>query len=309
VYKLDNIVLKTENLTKKFKKKTVVDNLNISIQQGDIFGFLGPNGAGKTTTIRMLVGLIKPTSGKITIFGKDLQQDFTEVIKDIGAIVENPELYPFYTGRQNLIHFAKLSGEVDKNRIEEVIKLVRLENRIYTKVKTYSLGMRQRLGLAQALLNRPKLLILDEPTNGLDPQGMKEVREIISHLAHEEKITIFISSHLLHEIEQLCNKVAIISNGKLVVQGKVEELLSKDQQRANIEVDNVPKAVEILNTLSFVQEVKSIDNKLKVKFVGDSLGKINKHLVLGDIEVKSLVKENGQLEEFFLNLTGGDQIA
>ncbi|SES85977.1 ABC-2 type transport system ATP-binding protein [Anaerobranca gottschalkii DSM 13577] len=306
---LDNIVLTTENLTKKFKKKTVVDNLNISIQQGDIFGFLGPNGAGKTTTIRMLVGLIKPTSGKITIFGKDLQQDFTEVIKDIGAIVENPELYPFYTGRQNLIHFAKLSGEVDKNRIEEVIRLVRLENRIDTKVKTYSLGMRQRLGLAQALLNRPKLLILDEPTNGLDPQGMKEVREIISHLAREEKITIFISSHLLHEIEQLCNKVAIISNGKLVVQGKVEELLSKDQQRANIEVDNVSKAMEILNTLPFVQEVKSVDNKIKVKFVGDSLGKINKHLVLGDIEVKSLVKENGQLEEFFLNLTGGDQIA
>ncbi|WP_091349939.1 ABC transporter ATP-binding protein [Anaerobranca gottschalkii] len=306
---MDNIVLTTENLTKKFKKKTVVDNLNISIQQGDIFGFLGPNGAGKTTTIRMLVGLIKPTSGKITIFGKDLQQDFTEVIKDIGAIVENPELYPFYTGRQNLIHFAKLSGEVDKNRIEEVIRLVRLENRIDTKVKTYSLGMRQRLGLAQALLNRPKLLILDEPTNGLDPQGMKEVREIISHLAREEKITIFISSHLLHEIEQLCNKVAIISNGKLVVQGKVEELLSKDQQRANIEVDNVSKAMEILNTLPFVQEVKSVDNKIKVKFVGDSLGKINKHLVLGDIEVKSLVKENGQLEEFFLNLTGGDQIA
>lgn len=302
-------MLETVNLTKQFGKKTVVNNLSISINEGDVFGFLGPNGAGKTTTIRMLVGLIKPTSGSAKIMGKDVQQEFVSAIKEVGAIVENPELYPFYTGRQNLIHFAKLSGRVDKTRIEEVIKLVRLENRIDTKVKTYSLGMRQRLGLAQALLNRPKILILDEPTNGLDPQGMKEVRQIIAHLAKEEKITIFISSHLLHEIEQLCNRVAIVSNGKLIVQGKVEELLSKDYQEALIEVDDVKKSLEILSPLPFIQDVHANGTNIMVKFVGDSIAQINKHLVLGDVQVRRLETQNGNLEEFFLDLTGGDQIA
>lgn len=302
-------MLETINLTKRFRNKVVVDNLNISINEGDVFGFLGPNGAGKTTTIRMLVGLITPTSGQAKILGKDVKTQFVEAINKVGAIVENPELYPFFTGRQNLIHFAKLSGAVDKKRIEEVIKLVKLENRIDTKVRTYSLGMKQRLGLAQALLNRPKILILDEPTNGLDPQGMKEVREIISNLSRQEKITIFISSHLLNEIEQLCNRVAIVSNGKLIVQGKVEELLSKDYQEALIEVDDVQKAKNILTPLSFIQDIFLGENSIRVRFIGDNVGQINKYLVLGDVEVKYVYKQSRNLEEYFLDLTGGDQIA
>ncbi len=306
---MENIVLETVNLTKKFKNKTVVDNLNISINEGDIFGFLGPNGAGKTTTIRMLVGLISPTSGSAKILGEDIQNNFVGAIKDVGAIVENPELYPFYTGRQNLIHFAKLSGNVDKERIEEVIKLVRLENRIDTKVKTYSLGMRQRLGLAQALLNRPKVLVLDEPTNGLDPQGMKEVRDIIGHLAKQEKITIFISSHLLHEIEQLCNKVAIISNGKLIIQGDVRKLLSKEYEEVLIEVNDPQRAQSVLTPLPFIQDVFVNDNMITVRYVGDSVSQINKALVLADIEVRYLAVQKGNLEDYFLELTGGEEIA
>jgi len=306
---LENIVIQTTNLTKKFGKKTVVDQLSISIGEGDVFGFLGPNGAGKTTTIRMLVGLISPTSGQAHILGKNVQSEFVHAIKEVGAIVENPELYPFYTGRQNLRHFAKLSGTVDNERIEEVVKLVRLENRIDTKVKTYSLGMRQRLGLAQALLNRPKVLILDEPTNGLDPQGMKEIREIIGHLASQEKITIFISSHLLHEIEQLCNKVAIVSNGKLIVQGDVASLLSKEHQEVEIEVNDADRAKKVLIGLPFVQEVSVEGNMINVKYTGDHVAKINKALVMEDVEVKHLSVKKGNLEEFFLELTGGEAIA
>jgi ABC-2 type transport system ATP-binding protein len=306
---LENCVIETIKLTKKFGKKTVVDNLDICIHEGDIFGFLGPNGAGKTTTIRMLVGLISPTSGSAKILGKDVQKDFVNAIKEVGAIVENPELYPFYTGRQNLIHFAKLSGHVDKDRIEEVIKLVRLENRIDTKVKTYSLGMRQRLGLAQALLNKPRVLILDEPTNGLDPQGMKEIREIIGHLAQQERITIFISSHLLHEIEQLCNRVAIVSNGKLVIQGDVKSLLSKEYQEVLIQVNDNDRAKKILMTLPFVQDVLIENNMVNVKYTGDSVAKINKALVMEDVEVRHLAANNGNLEDYFLELTGGEAIA
>lgn len=306
---MEKCVIETTQLTKQFGKTTVVNNLNICINEGDIFGFLGPNGAGKTTTIRMLVGLIAPTSGSAKILGKDIQTDFVNAIQDVGAIVENPELYPFYTGRQNLIHFAKLSGDVDKERIEEVIKLVRLENRIDTKVKTYSLGMRQRLGLAQALLNKPKVLILDEPTNGLDPQGMKEIRQIIGHLADKEKITIFISSHLLHEIEQLCNKVAIVSNGKLIVQGDVKSLLTKEYQEVTIEVSDSDKAKEILKALPYIQDVVVDENMLTVKYSGDSVALINKALVLADVDVTHLAASNGNLEDYFLELTGGEVIA
>jgi len=306
---LENAVIQTTKLTKKFGKKTVVDQLDIVINEGDIFGFLGPNGAGKTTTIRMLVGLISPTSGEANILGFNVQTDFIHAIREVGAIVENPELYPFYTGRQNLKHFAKLSGSVDNDRIEEVVRLVRLENRIDSKVKTYSLGMRQRLGLAQALLNRPKVLILDEPTNGLDPQGMKEIREIIGHLAKEEKITIFISSHLLNEIEQLCNRVAIVSNGRLVVQGDVKSLLSKEYQEVEIEVSDADLAKKTLTGLPFVTEVAFQDNRLRVKYTGDYAAQINKSLVMADIEVRHLAVKKGNLEEFFLELTGGEAIA
>lgn len=303
------VVIESINLTKKFGRKTVVDQLDISINEGDVFGFLGPNGAGKTTTIRMLVGLISPTSGKAKILGKDVQTDFVNAIKNVGAIVENPELYPFYTGRQNLKHFAKLSGQVDNERIEEVIKLVRLDNRIDTKVKTYSLGMRQRLGLAQALLNKPKVLILDEPTNGLDPQGMKEIREIIGHLAKDEKITIFISSHLLHEIEQLCNRVAIVSNGKLIVQGDVKTLLSKEYQEVLIQVNDPHNAKKVLTVLPYVQDVTIDKVMLTVKYTGESVAQINKALVMEDIQVSHLTVVNGNLEDYFLELTGGETIA
>src|SRR5690625_3154228 len=209
-------IIQLKNVSKTLGSKKVIDDVSLDIYPGEIFGLLGPNGAGKTTTIRMLVGLVSMTEGKVWINGTDIQKDFEQAISQAGAIVENPELYDYLTGYQNLMHFSRMSGNIPKKRIHEIIQMIGLEKTIHSKVKTYSLGMRQRLGLGQALIHSPSILLLDEPTNGLDPSGIREFRQHVKKLAHEEGMAILVSSHLLAEMEMMCDRIGIIQHGKLI---------------------------------------------------------------------------------------------
>jgi len=209
-------VLRLDHVKKVIKGKKIIDDLSFSVREGEIFGFLGPNGAGKTTTIRMIVGLMKISEGDIVIAGKSIKKDFTKAIGQVGAIVENPEMYKFLTGYQNLLQYARMHEGITKEKIAEIVELVGLTDRIHEKVKNYSLGMRQRLGLAQCLLHDPKLLILDEPTNGLDPAGIREIRDHLRLLTRERGMSVIVSSHLLSEMELMCDRIAIIQNGKLI---------------------------------------------------------------------------------------------
>lgn len=222
-----NVLLQTRNLTKSFGDRKIIDRLNLHVMKGDIYGFLGRNGQGKTTTIRLVTGLIFPDSGDVMIDGRHLRNDFKNAISNVGAIVESPSFYGYLSGYDNLKLMANLIPGIKKDRIDEVLDMVRLSHRAKDKVKTYSLGMKQRLGIANALLGSPKLIILDEPTNGLDPQGMKEIKEMIVQLAADRNITFFISSHLLHEVEQICNRVGIIDNGTLLCEATMDELAQK----------------------------------------------------------------------------------
>ncbi|TXK89538.1 ABC transporter ATP-binding protein, partial [Parageobacillus sp. SY1] len=243
-----NPLLQLKNVRKDIGKKTIIHDLSLEVFPGEVFGFLGPNGAGKTTTIRMIVGLMGITSGEVLINGISIQKDFEKAIQHVGAIVENPEMYKFLTGYQNLLHYARMAKGVTKERIDEVVKLVGLEKRIHDKVKTYSLGMRQRLGLAQALLHRPSLLILDEPTNGLDPAGIREIRDYLRKLAKEEGLGIIVSSHLLSEMEMMCDRFAIIQHGRLVGIESVQEL-SKQAQKVLLTVEPVEQALNVIKNI------------------------------------------------------------
>ena len=239
-------ILKCEKLDKKFGKKQILKEVSFEIQEGDILGFIGPNGAGKTTTIKLILGLQNITGGKVQINGYDIQSEFTKAIQKVGAIVENPDLYMYMTGYDNLKLISNMYKEIDKNRIDEVVKLVKLENRIKDKVSKYSLGMRQRLGIAQAILHKPNLLILDEPTNGLDPEGIKEMRELLLKLAQKEKMAILISSHNLAELDNLCNKVCIIKNGQIIETNDISNIKKeKNSQFKIFEVNLAPKNIPV----------------------------------------------------------------
>jgi ABC-2 type transport system ATP-binding protein len=227
---MSDITLSVQGLKKVIGKREIIESIDFELRRGEVFGFLGPNGAGKTTTIRMLVGLIKPTAGTIRICGYDIDKQFPEAMVNMGCIVENPELYKYLSGWSNLQYFARMADGIDEERIKEVVQLVGLSARIHDKVKTYSLGMRQRLGIAQALLGRPKVLILDEPTNGLDPSGIREMREFIRYLAEKEGLSVLVSSHLLSEIQLMCDRVAIISKGRIVQVGTVQNLLAEQEK-------------------------------------------------------------------------------
>jgi ABC-2 type transport system ATP-binding protein len=229
---MENITLSVQNLKKMIGKKEIIKGISFDLKEGEVFGFLGPNGAGKTTTIRMLVGLIKPTSGSVRICGYNIEDQFQKAMQNLGCIVENPELYPYLSGYNNLLHFSRMIEGIGEERIKEVTELVGLTERIHDKVKTYSLGMRQRLGIAQALLGNPKVLILDEPTNGLDPAGIREMRQFVRYLAQKEGLSVLVSSHLLSEIQLLCDRVAIISKGSVIRIDTVHHLLSNREKVA-----------------------------------------------------------------------------
>src|SRR5438094_743355 len=235
--------LVARDLRKVIGKKTIVDGISFELFPGEVFGFLGPNGAGKTTTIRMLVGLIKPTKGSVTICGHNLVGEFEEAMRCVGCIVETPDLYRFMTGRENLEHFARMLGATSSD-IERVATQVMMAQRLDQRVGTYSLGMRQRLGIAQAMLGSPKVLILDEPANGLDPAGIREIRELLRQLAHERQMSIFVSSHLLGEVELMCDRVAIIHHGRILREGSVDELISS-RRDMELRVDDVARAMAI----------------------------------------------------------------
>lgn len=297
--------LEVENLTKKIKGKQIIKGVSFTLFPGEVFGFLGPNGAGKTTTIRMIVGLISPTSGTIKIGGRNVRTDFTEAMRHLGCIVENPELYPFLTGWENLEHFAKMDPSIPKSRLQEVITLVGLSNRIHDRVSTYSLGMRQRLGIAQALLGRPKVLILDEPTNGLDPAGIREMREFIRQLAREENLSVLVSSHLLSEIQLMCDRVAIISKGSVIRTDSVQNLLA-EQERVIWKAEPLPLAKQLLSEETEVTE--GADGTLITLYNEPLLPDWNEKLVKGGVKVKEMRTQLPSLEDLFLEVTGGESI-
>ncbi|EDP7542628.1 ABC transporter ATP-binding protein [Listeria monocytogenes] len=295
--------LQVTNLHKKIRKREIIKGISFEVMPGEVFGFLGPNGAGKTTTIRMIVGLIKPTSGTILIGGKDIRKNFTEAMRGLGSIVENPEFYTFLTGQENLAYFARMDSSIKKERIQEVTELVGLEKRINDRVSTYSLGMRQRLGIAQALLSSPKLLILDEPTNGLDPSGIHEMRDFIRALARNEGISVLVSSHLLSEIELLCDRVAIMTDGTIIKTDQVAHLLSSRAQ-LRWRVTPIEQAKAFLESVTEVE----VDGEYLVTAMNEESAEWNEQLVAKGIKVHEIDKRKPSLEDLFLELTGGQSI-
>ena len=302
---MEKITLSVHNLKKVIGKKEIIKGISFELKEGEVFGFLGPNGAGKTTTIRMLVGLIKPTSGSIQIGGYNIEENFEEAMKHLGCIVENPELYPYLSGYDNLLHFANMLDGIGNERIREVTELVGLKDRIHDRVKTYSLGMRQRLGIAQALLGRPKVLILDEPTNGLDPAGIREMREFIRFLAEEEGLSVLVSSHLLSEIQLLCDRVAIISRGTVIRTDSVHNLLS-NRERVIWRFHPKEEGKQILGSVTAIEEKE--DGSVSTEYDEIKTAEWNKMLVEAGIAVTEMNRKMPVLEDLFLELTGGDSI-
>jgi len=292
------------HLTKVIGKKTIVDNISFSLQPGEVFGFLGPNGAGKTTTIRMLVGLIKPTTGSVTVCGFDIRRQFEQAMRNVGCIVENPDLYRFMTGRENLEHFARML-HVPPSEIERVAGLVALAHRLEQKVGTYSLGMRQRLGIAQAMLGRPQLLILDEPANGLDPAGIREIRELLRTLAREQGMSVFVSSHQLAEIELMCDRVAIIHKGQMLREGTVAELISS-RREMEFRVDDVSRATAVLSAKGF--QVRADTDRLWISIEEEDTPPVVAALATNGIAVFHAQRRVETLEDLFLQATGGETV-
>jgi ABC-2 type transport system ATP-binding protein len=295
-------------VSKRIGHATIIDDLSFDVVPGEIFGFLGPNGAGKTTTIRMMVGLMTLTAGDIRIKGHSIRSSFERAIRHVGAIVENPEMYKFLTGYQNLVHFARMAKGVTKERIDEVVRLVKLEERIHDKVSKYSLGMRQRLGVAQALLHRPSLLILDEPTNGLDPAGIRELRDYLRKLTRDEGITVIVSSHLLSEMELMCDRVAIIQRGRLVDIKPIGELVAGAAvaRTYRIEADAVDDgAVAAVGELDGVISVQAVEAGLEIQTDRERIPDILAQLVSRQVRVYEVQALSPSLEDRFLEMTGG----
>lgn len=305
-------VVQFKNITKKIGKRRIIDNISFDVYAGEVFGFLGPNGAGKTTTIRMLFGLISITEGEILINGYNIKSAYENAIVHVGGIIENPELYMYLTGYQNLVHYARMYKNITKKRIEEVIDLVKLNKRAQDKVKTYSLGMRQRLGLAQALLHKPSLIVLDEPTNGLDPAGIHELRDYLRMLANKENIAILISSHLLSEMELMCDRIGIIQNGKLIDIQTVNDLLLNDKTlMVTFTLDNVLKAKMCLAKMCHGQETRILvkENTLELTIDSNQVAEIIASFVQEGIKVFGADRTTKTLEDKFLEMTGENEIA
>lgn len=298
-------ILSVQNLSKKIKGKYLVQDVSFDVFENEVFGFLGANGAGKTTTIRMVVGLISPSAGDVKIGGASVSKEFENAMRHVGCIVENPEMYPFLTGFENLEQFGRMLGGLPAGRIEQVVEQVDLVKAIQDRVSTYSLGMRQRLGIAQALLGNPKLLILDEPTNGLDPAGIRELREFIKRLSQEEGLAVLISSHLLSEVQAMCDRVAIINQGRLLKVASVEELLSSEQGVIRMQLLPLEKAIGVLRAFPGVEVLGTDLVRITLKLGDATVSDLVKALVEEKIEVLAVESQVNTLEDLFLSLTGG----
>jgi ABC-2 type transport system ATP-binding protein len=298
------VVLRTRNLSKRFGKRWAVRDLNIHVCRGDVFSFLGPNGAGKSTTIRMVLTLLIPSSGSIEIFGEDLQKNRSAVLSRVCGIVEKPDFYLYLSAYQNLEILGSMTRGIRSHEIMEALELVGLTSRAFEKVKTFSHGMKQRLGIAQALLTKPELIILDEPTAGLDPQGMKEVRDLVRKLSAESKMSIFLSTHLLSEVEQVATRMAVINRGELIAQGSVSELLGQEPTDYSIQVWPDDSALELMRKLSWVEVLSSEMGKVEVRVEGVRASELNRFLITNGIEVTSFYPHR-TLEDFFLKITKG----
>mgnify|MGYP005843924259 CR=1 FL=1 len=298
---VDNVIT-TSGLTRRYKKITVVDNLNLSVPQGAVFGFLGPNGAGKTTTIRMLLGLIHPNQGQVLLFGLPFEKNRNAVLRRIGALVETPSFYSHLTGYENLEVTRRLIN-AQKKQISRVLRIVNLEKDADRHVREYSLGMRQRLGLALALINEPSLLILDEPTNGLDPAGIQEIRELIRNFPSEYGVTVFVSSHLLGEVEQIATHIGIIREGHMLFQGTLEDLKAQQREYIQVGVSEPEKAVRILKTAGWSVQVNKDEFLTVIANKRSDALQINRLLKEQGIEIFHLAAEQPSLERIFLRLT------
>jgi ABC-2 type transport system ATP-binding protein len=298
---MSEVVLECKSLKKRINEKDVIKNISFNLYKGDILGFIGPNGAGKTTTIKLILGLYNIDSGSVKINNYDLKKDFVKAISGVGAIIENPDMYMYMSGYENLMISAKLYN-IKKSRVNEVIKLVGLEKRIKDKVSKYSLGMRQRLGIAQAILHQPKLLILDEPTNGLDPEGIKDLKKLLKHLS-TLGMGIIVSSHILSELESFCNKICIINNGQVI------NYLETKQIQKMLKTTNYLLELNNINIDKYLNDYKIIDERhIKISTDNQNLNKILKKLINNNIKIYEVKKEVLSLEDVFLQLVGGNTI-
>ena len=298
-------VLEVKDVYKHLGKREIIKGISFSVKEGEIFGFLGPNGAGKTTTIRMMVGLIAANKGTISIMGHEISKEREKALSNIGAVVENPELYTYLTGRQNLMQIAAIR-RISKKDVDEVIELVNLKDRIDDKVKKYSLGMKQRLGLAAALISKPKLLILDEPTNGLDPTGIMDFRDIVKHSAKELKTAVFISSHMLSEVQQLCDTVAFINNGVIKSVEKINGGdIKRDKDTIVIFTDDIERCEEVLKNLTFVHEAHRDEKSLVLELDNNSTPELIFSLAENKIRITEIYKKYKGLEERYMELVEG----
>jgi ABC-2 type transport system ATP-binding protein len=298
---MSGVVLQTEGLTKKYGDRVAVNGLALRVERGDVYGFLGQNGAGKSTTIRMALGLVRPTAGRVLLLGHDVPRASRRALARVGAIVEAPAFYENFSGYENLRMFAALSGGVARERIEEMLELVGLAERARDAVRAYSHGMRQRLGIAQALLPRPEFVILDEPTDGLDPQGIREVRNLILRMRDELGLTVMLSSHLLHEVEQLCNRVAIIDRGRLLYEGAVDEL-TRGEKTFRIGVDRPGEAYQLLASDPSLRVTRNGDGLLHVKMPDERAPQVNALLVGRGFLVRELSPQRETLEDVYFRL-------
>lgn len=298
-------VLTVSKLSKKIKKHSIIHEVSFDINEGEILGFLGPNGSGKTTTLRMIVGLIRPSSGTVHICGHSLKNSYIQAMQNVGCIIEGPDLYGYMSGYKNLELLASMSKNATKNDIDEAVALVGMENRIHDKVDVYSMGMKQRIGLAQALIHKPRLLILDEPTNGLDPQGIHEFREIVKKLAQEKGISVLISSHLISEVQLMCDRVTIINKGRIIKQASIEEMLSTGEVIWTLDDPVKGQAIleETFNVSSTIDQ-----NGLKATLDISRLPDINRAFFEAGLEISFVDNRKQTLEDLFLSLTHEEKI-
>jgi ABC-type multidrug transport system ATPase subunit len=296
-------ILQTNQLCKSFKDFKAVDNLSFQVNQGDIFGFLGQNGAGKSTTIRMLLSLIQPDSGSIDIFGMNLNNHRNEILRKVGAVIEKPDLYKYLSAYDNLKLFAKMSGiKVSKSLLMDQLELVGLATRYDSKVGTFSQGMKQRLGIAVALVHNPDLIVLDEPTNGLDPQGIADIRNLILTLSRDRNKTVLVSSHLLSEIELIANRMIIIHQGKKVVEGEVKTLLDPSKTIVKLETGDNQKTFELLSNSNWTKGLTNINNQIQLEIIKSEIPDLIRFLIANETDIY-LIQNLHSLEDYFLKLT------